>query len=101
MFDLHIHTNFSPDAHDSLQDIVEFSEENKMKTIGISDHYDLDLSYKYTTNFGDPMLYLEEIENLNNKSSVKLLKGLELGVQSYTDNNFFNGIFDYFIYSVH
>jgi len=34
MFDLHIHTNFSPDAHDSLQDIVEFSEENKMKTIG-------------------------------------------------------------------
>jgi histidinol-phosphatase (PHP family) len=26
---------------------------------------------------------------------------LELGVQSYTENNFLNGIFDYFIYSVH
>lgn len=101
MIDLHIHTNFSPDAHDSLQDVVEFSEKNKMKIIGIADHYDLDLSYKYTTNFGDPMLYLEEIENLNIKSSVKLLKGLELGVQSYTENIFFNGIFDYFIYSVH
>jgi hypothetical protein len=33
-----------------------------MKIIGISDHYDLGLSYKYTANFGDSMFYLEEIE---------------------------------------
>ncbi|TYB88861.1 MAG: histidinol-phosphatase HisJ family protein [Kosmotoga sp.] len=101
MIDLHVHTNFSPDASNSLQEVVEFSEAEGMKIVGISDHYDLDLSYKYTTNFGDPLIYLEEIERLNNNTPVKLLKGLELGIQSYTDNNFLNGAFDYFIYSVH
>ncbi|MFO7882340.1 MAG: histidinol-phosphatase HisJ family protein [Kosmotogaceae bacterium] len=101
MLDLHIHTNFSPDASDSLHDVVEFAENTGMEIIGIADHYDLDLLYKYTTNFGDPLLYLEEIERLKKSFPVKILKGLELGIQSYTDNNFLNGAFDYFIYSVH
>ncbi|MFW6119693.1 MAG: histidinol-phosphatase HisJ family protein [Petrotogales bacterium] len=101
MIDLHIHTNFSPDTENSLQEIVEFVETTRMEIVGISDHYDLDLSYKYTTNFGDPLIYLEEIERLNSITSIKLLKGLELGIQSYTDNNLPNDAFDYFIYSVH
>ncbi len=101
MLDLHVHTNFSPDASDSMQDVMEFAKNTELKIIGIADHYDLDLSYNYTTNFGDPLLYLEEIEKLNSNTPVKLLKGLELGIQSYTDNNILNGAFDYFIYSVH
>jgi len=101
MIDLHVHTRFSPDAEPTIEEVVKTAAKRGIKILGISDHYELGPTLEEAENFGDPLLYLEEIERVSKEYPLKVLKAVELGIQSYTDNSILNGAFDYFIYSVH
>ncbi|AKI97746.1 histidinol-phosphatase HisJ family protein [Kosmotoga pacifica] len=101
MIDLHVHTRFSPDAEPTIEEVVKAAAEKGVEILGISDHYELGPTLEEGDNFGDPLLYLEEIERVSKEYPLKVLKAVELGIQSYTDNSILNGAFDYFIYSIH
>ncbi|OAA31582.1 hypothetical protein AT15_05775 [Kosmotoga arenicorallina S304] len=101
MIDLHVHTRFSPDAEPTIEEVVEAAVKRDVKVLGISDHYELGPTLEEAENFGDPLPYLEEIERVSKEYPLKVLKAVELGIQSYTDNTILNGAFDYFIYSIH
>lgn len=100
MLDIHMHTTFSPDAESSPEDMINAGVKNNLKVLGISDHYDLDLSSPFCVQLSDLQSYIESVESLKNKFPIELLTGIEVGIQSKT-NTPPKGNFDYCIYSVH
>lgn len=107
MTDLHIHTDFSFDSEEKMQNYVRDAAKGD-KAVGFSEHYDYDviLSGDKTACLPDLSAYFTEADRLSKAyPSVKILKGIELGycaeaVPHYKsllkDNNF-----DYAILSVH
>jgi len=100
MIDLHIHSYFSPDSASGIDDIIEKAKSIGLKVIGISDHYDLEERIPFAYRINDIEVYLETLEFYSNIEGIRLLKGLEVGIQS-TTSEFEDKRFDYLIYSVH
>lgn len=104
MYDYHIHSTFSLDGKNSLDDMVESAYRKGAKEICITDHIEL------SSPFGDEVFnvdnYFERIDNLRNKYlNMNIKKGIEIGVQQ--DNldrmdEFVNSKnFDFVLASVH
>jgi histidinol-phosphatase (PHP family) len=100
MIDLHNHSYFSPDSEAPLEGIVAKALREGLSIIGISDHDDLDTSFSFSYRLKDLPAYIESLSRLKNDSPLKVLTGLEVGIQSAV-NTPPEGDFDYFIYSVH
>lgn len=85
MIDLHIHSHFSSDCEEKMEDMIKEAIDRKIKVIAITDHIDYD--YKDPTiNFDfDLDLFLREIKKLKSKyeKKIKILIGLELGLQKH------------------
>lgn len=100
MLDIHMHTTFSPDAENSPVDMIKAGVNNGIKILGISDHYDLDLSCPFSFQISDLNSYTNSVNSLKDKFPIELLTGIEIGIQSKI-NTPPKGDFDYCIYSVH
>jgi len=98
--DLHNHSSFSPDSNTPMEEIVQEACTKGLKVVGISDHDDLDTSLPFNYRLRDLEGYLKNLSRLKENSRVKILSGLEVGLQSCARVPP-EGDFDYFIYSVH
>jgi len=85
MVDLHVHSSFSSDSNEKMEDIVIEAINRDIKTIAFTDHIDYEYSDPNICFDFDISEYFSEIERLQNKykSKIKILKGLELGLQSH------------------
>jgi len=110
MFDQHVHSNFSFDSNEELENYINISNKSDIVT---TEHLDLDnpiINYKDSSI--DYLKYIEQIEILNKKYSNKFFSGIEIGYTQKTekriedflkDKNFNlkllsihqNGIYDY------
>ena len=100
MIDLHIHTNFSPDATDSIQDVLRVANSRGLRVVGISDHHDPGSKMPDMAYISCMDDYVKSIVNMRGTYDLELLVGLELGIQATVDEVPEND-FDYMIYSVH
>ena len=108
MIDLHIHTRFSHDSKEQLENYIERAIELKKTAIGFSDHYDYRcIECNRQIPLPDPERYTETIFALKDKykDRIKVLCGLEVGYcEEANDKNrelYEKYPFDYFINSVH
>jgi len=85
MIDLHVHSHFSSDCDEKMEDMIKEAIARKIRVIAITDHIDYD--YKDPSiNFDfDVDLFLSEIKRLKKKyqKQIKILIGLELGLQAH------------------
>jgi histidinol-phosphatase (PHP family) len=85
MIDLHVHSHFSSDCEEKMEEMIKEAIARKIEVIAITDHIDYD--YKDPTiNFDfDVDLFLSEIKRLKKKyqNEIKILIGLELGLQEH------------------
>ncbi|MDM8534358.1 histidinol-phosphatase HisJ family protein [Clostridiaceae bacterium HSG29] len=85
MIDLHVHSNFSSDSNEEMEDIIKEAINRNIEIIAFTDHIDYEYSDPNISFDFDISEYFYEIERLKNKynSRIKILKGLELGLQSH------------------
>ncbi len=84
--DYHVHSHFSSDSTASMAETVEKAIELGMNKICFTDHMDYDFPVKYGLPFVfDPDEYFKELDVIADryKSKIKVLKGIELGLQPY------------------
>lgn len=76
--DLHIHSKWSDGAHE-IEEIVRYAERKGYEYIAISDHTK---SLGIARGMGpeEVMEQIEEIERLNRKSKIRILKGIEVDI---------------------
>lgn len=103
MVDCHIHSSFSPDSSERIDEIVDYCIEKGIKTIGISDHYDFrNPDFLFSKGF-DIASYISAIDEISKE--ITILKGIEIGYdprESSKINLLANDDnFDYSILSVH
>ena len=80
--DYHVHSDFSADGKDKLEEIVKEAIRKNLKEIAITEHYDYDLdgTAHYNKDFAvDIEKYEQELRKLQVKyaASIKVLFGLE------------------------
>lgn len=105
MFDQHVHSSFSFDSNENLENYINVCNENDIIT---TEHLDFEnpiINYKDSSI--DYLKYIEQIEILNKKYSNKFFSGIEIGYtpnsEKIKDKNFNlkllsihqNGIYDY------
>ncbi len=84
--DYHVHSHFSSDSKASMEEMVEQAIELGMKKICFTDHMDYDFpendGYSFVFN---PEEYFTELADITEhyKNKIKVLKGIELGLQPY------------------
>ncbi|MDK2951975.1 MAG: histidinol-phosphatase family [Kosmotogales bacterium] len=101
MVDLHIHTDFSPDGKNSIEEVIMQSKINGVGIIAISDHYDLVAGPYIFNKIADLKKYNETIDNYKREESeIKILKSLEFGIQSFISEELKDD-YDFLLYSVH
>ena len=82
MFDQHVHSNFSFDSNEELENYVNVSNKNDIVT---TEHLDFaNPIINYEDSSIDYLKYIEEIESLNAKYLNKFFSGIEIG---YTPNS--------------
>ena len=82
MFDQHVHSNFSFDSNEELENYVNVSNKNDIVTTEHLDFANPIINYEDSSiNY---LKYIEEIDNLNKKYSNKFFSGIEIG---YTPNS--------------
>jgi histidinol-phosphatase (PHP family) len=85
MIDLHVHSHFSSDCEEKMEDMIQEAIQRKIDVIAITDHIDYD--YKDPTiNFDfNVEEFLSEIKKLKKKyqDKIQILIGLELGLQEH------------------
>ena len=82
MFDQHVHSSFSFDSNEDLENYINVCNENDMIT---TEHLDFEnpiINYKDSSI--DYLKYVGQIKNLNKKYSNKFFLGIEIG---YTPNS--------------
>ena len=110
MFDQHVHSNFSFDSNEDLENYINVSNKNDIVTTEHLDFANPIINYEDSSiNY---LKYIEEITSLNKKYSNKFFSGIEIGYTPNTekriedflkDKNFNlkllsihqNGIYDY------
>ena len=110
MFDQHVHSNFSFDSNEDLENYINVSNKNDIVT---TEHLDFaNPIINYEDSSIEYLKYIEEITSLNKKYSNKFFSGIEIGYTSNSekriedflkDKNFNlkllsihqNGLFDY------
>lgn len=110
MFDQHVHSNFSFDSNEALENYINVSNKNDIVTTEHLDFANPIINYEDSSiNY---LKYIEEIDSLNKKYSNKFFSGIEIGYTPNTekriedflkDKNFNlkllsihqNGIYDY------
>ncbi len=105
--DTHVHTQFSSDSQEPMENMVKRGIELGLKEIYFTDHMDLDFpkQYKYDFLF-DIHAQQAGISRLDKKySEITLYRGIELGLQPHlakqADQLLSENSFDYVIGSVH
>ena len=82
MFDQHVHSNFSFDSNEDLENYINVSDNNDIIT---TEHLDFENPIiNYEDSSIDYLKYIEEITSLNKKYSNKFFSGIEIG---YTSNS--------------
>ena len=82
MFDQHVHSSFSFDSNENLENYINVCNENDMIT---TEHLDFENSIiNYKDSLFDYLKYVGQIKNLNKKYSNKFFSGIEIG---YTTNS--------------
>lgn len=106
MFDNHVHSYFSTDSNMKHEEACERAIEIGLSGIAFTDH--MDLQYFYENEFVfDVEEYFAVMNPLADRYSarLKILKGIEIGIQPHTieeaNNIIVNNDFDYVIGSVH
>ncbi|QHI73674.1 histidinol-phosphatase HisJ family protein [Aminipila terrae] len=83
MYDYHTHSFFSDDCDIPTRDMIEAAIKKGMKEIAITDHYDPDYpdqEYPFVVDFEkyhDTLLQMQA----EYKDKIKIIKGLEIGIQ--------------------
>ena len=81
MFDQHVHSNFSFDSNEALENYINVSNKNDIVTTEHLDFANPVINYEDSSiNY---LKYIEEIDSLNKKYSNKFFSGIEIG---YTPN---------------
>ena len=82
MFDQHVHSSFSFDSNEDLENYINVCNENDMIT---TEHLDFENPIiNYKDSLFDYLKYVGQIKNLNKKYSNKFFLGIEIG---YTPNS--------------
>ena len=82
MFDQHVHSNFSFDSNENLENYINVSNKNDIVT---TEHLDFaNPIINYEDSSIEYLKYIEEITSLNKKYSNKFFSGIEIG---YTSNS--------------
>ena len=82
MFDQHVHSNFSFDSNEALENYINVSNKNDIVTTEHLDFSNPIINYEDSSiNY---LKYIEEIDSLNKKYSNKFFSGIEIG---YTLNS--------------
>ena len=82
MFDQHVHSSFSFDSNENLENYINVCNENDMIT---TEHLDFENPIiNYKDSLFDYLKYVGQIKNLNKKYSNKFFLGIEIG---YTPNS--------------
>ena len=83
MFDQHVHSSFSFDSNEELENYINISNKSDIVT---TEHLDFDnpiINYKDSSI--DYLKYIEQIEILNKKYSNKFFSGIEIGYTQKTE----------------
>ncbi len=106
--DCHLHSSISFDSDCPIDSIIKSSIDKKLKSICITEHYDLDFPKEYDMDFTfDISKYFSVMNDLSVKydGSIELLKGIELGLMPHLSSpieKLINGYnFDFIIGSTH
>lgn len=105
--DYHMHTSFSDDSQSSPEEMVQGAIARGLRTICITDHYDIDYPHDPSMFRFDVETYYETILALKEKyrSQIEVLVGIELGMQPYLGEQYRALVkrvpFDFVIGSVH
>ncbi len=84
--DYHVHSCFSSDSTASMEEMAEKAIALGMSKICFTDHMDYDFPEKYGLPFVfNPDDYFKKLDEISDKyrSRIKILKGIELGLQPY------------------
>ena len=82
MFDQHVHSSYSFDSNENLENYINVSDNNDIIT---TEHLDFENPIiNYEDSSIDYLKYIEEINSLNKKYSNKFFSGIEIG---YTPNS--------------
>jgi histidinol-phosphatase (PHP family) len=106
--DYHVHSHYSSDSTAAMEDMVEKAISLGMNKICFTDHMDYDFPEQYNLPFVfDPEAYQKELSEiaLKYKNKIKVLMGVELGLQPYLAERYKKLInsynFDFIIGSSH
>jgi len=107
MYDYHIHSSFSSDCETDMKDTIKRAIDIGLKEICFTDHID----YDYCSPDIDFDFDLDEYDNHISKmrkfygDKIKILKGVEIGIQPHIidrcDNLILDNGFDFVISSIH
>lgn len=88
--DSHVHSNFSGDSMEKLENIVERAIELGMDEITITDHLDLDFPEEVNIFELDVNNYLETMKKLKKdyKNNIKIKIGIEIGLQPHLKDSY-------------
>lgn len=106
MIDTHIHSYFSADSETDPQSYIIKAIDMGLKVLTFTDHYDLDYHEGMCMHF-QLESYFNELIKLKEayKDKIKILIGIEVGMQSHISEKIKNSIkdypFDYIIGSTH
>ena len=83
MFDQHVHSSFSFDSNEGLENYINVCNENDIIT---TEHLDLENPIiNYEDNSIEYLKYIEEITSLNQKYPNKFFSGIEIGYTQKTE----------------
>lgn len=107
MYDYHVHSNFSADCNVDMEEMINHAIEIGIKEISFTDHIDYDYQDSSITFEFDIDPYIERIEYLREKykGKIKILRGIEIGIQPHIiqkcDSLIEGKTFDFVISSLH
>lgn len=88
--DSHIHSNFSGDSMEKIENIIERAIKLKMDEITITDHLDLDFPKEVNIFELDFDKYINTLKKIKKeyKNKIKVKIGIELGLQPHLKNDY-------------
>lgn len=107
MLDFHIHSDFSVDSKENLDNIAKKAIERNLKYICITDHVDFESSIDGADIMFRPEDYFRDLKKFKHKykNDLEILVGVEIGMQPNLYNRYDEFInnypFDFVIMSIH